>query len=345
MPAPAASAAPKTTAPTPSASRRIQATPAVKSALAKTPKKAPDASKLSADAKKEATAAVKTEPYKKGNVEGRNSTLEGMLRNQGYDLKEIYAKGPDGKTLLQRTQADNGIKDATRMRDGQEFHIPRKPGATTTDNARPGQPSAATVTNGANSITNTATVNENGKQMETRANEVTSTTEVPPDGKVVCALKPTADGNVTSGCVARNNDNSAVTNQQTTATNEGVGTQIRDADKNPNLRVNLAPDQTTVVNQGSQPGGDVKTTLTAPPPTSAQQTAASLDGWLGRTTGGWLGRVDAAPLSVDNASGLDQFRAKDGSVTSRVKTADGPIDHATRGADGFLQRFTRWLGW
>ena len=68
-----------------------------------------------------------------------------MLRNQGHSVKDIYSKGADGRTLLQRTQEANGIKDLKRMRDGHEFHIPKKEGAATTDNAKVGQPSETTV--------------------------------------------------------------------------------------------------------------------------------------------------------------------------------------------------------
>lgn len=63
--------------------------------------------------------------YKKGN--SGSSTVEGILRNQGYSLKEIYSKGKDGSTLVDQFNKANGLKDARHLRDGQKYVTPEKP--------------------------------------------------------------------------------------------------------------------------------------------------------------------------------------------------------------------------
>lgn len=63
--------------------------------------------------------------YKKGNT--GSSTVEGILRNQGYSLKEIYSKGKDGSNLVDQFNKANGLKDARHLRDGQKYVTPEKP--------------------------------------------------------------------------------------------------------------------------------------------------------------------------------------------------------------------------
>lgn len=83
-------------------------------------------------------SAVKADTWKKGP----NDTIEGMLKGKGFSLKDIYTKGADGKNLVDKVLAANNLKDAKKMRDGQEMIIPDlgKNGAgTATAGLKPGE--------------------------------------------------------------------------------------------------------------------------------------------------------------------------------------------------------------
>lgn len=56
----------------------------------------------------------------------RNDHLEGMLRNQGFELSDIYAKGEDGKTMLERVAAENNLRDPNLITPEQELVLPSR---------------------------------------------------------------------------------------------------------------------------------------------------------------------------------------------------------------------------
>jgi hypothetical protein len=81
---------------------------------------------------------VKTDSWKKGP----NDTIEGMLKEKGFSLKDIYTKGEGGKNMVDRVMGANNIKDARKIRDGQELTIPdlgKKGAGTSTAGLQPGQ--------------------------------------------------------------------------------------------------------------------------------------------------------------------------------------------------------------
>lgn len=75
----------------------------------------------------ETWAPVKVDAWKRGSHKGKNDTLEGILKNQGYTLREIYSKGQDGKSLLQRVSSENGLKNPNHIRANQTLEILAKP--------------------------------------------------------------------------------------------------------------------------------------------------------------------------------------------------------------------------
>lgn len=84
------------------------------------------------------SSAVKADTWKKGP----NDTIEGMLKGKGFSLKDIYSKGADGKNMVDKVLGANNLKDAKKMRDGQEMIIPDlgKNGAgTATAGLKPGE--------------------------------------------------------------------------------------------------------------------------------------------------------------------------------------------------------------
>lgn len=56
----------------------------------------------------------------------KNDHLEGMLRNQGYDLKDIYAKGEDGKTMIDRVAEANGLSNPDLITPDKELVLPSR---------------------------------------------------------------------------------------------------------------------------------------------------------------------------------------------------------------------------
>jgi hypothetical protein len=53
-------------------------------------------------------------------------SLSELLLKRGYSLKEMYETDENGQTLLDRTAANNGLKDANRIQVGQELFLPTK---------------------------------------------------------------------------------------------------------------------------------------------------------------------------------------------------------------------------
>ncbi|MGE0495458.1 MAG: LysM peptidoglycan-binding domain-containing protein [Vulcanimicrobiota bacterium] len=70
---------------------------------------------------------VTVDPWGKGP----NSSLEGILKGQGYSPAEIYARDDQGKTMIDRVAAANGLTRPDRIRAGQQIEVPgRQPAAT-----------------------------------------------------------------------------------------------------------------------------------------------------------------------------------------------------------------------
>lgn len=60
-----------------------------------------------------------------GNV-ARNDHLEGMLRNQGFEVSELYSKDANGQTLIDRVAEANGLRDANLITPDQELTLPTR---------------------------------------------------------------------------------------------------------------------------------------------------------------------------------------------------------------------------
>lgn len=57
---------------------------------------------------------------------GKNDCLESILMNKGYTAEEIYSKGADGKSLLDRVVATNKLRNADLIQAGQNLVVPSK---------------------------------------------------------------------------------------------------------------------------------------------------------------------------------------------------------------------------
>ena len=116
-----------------------------------------DAVALSKEAKSEshpyssiAKSSAKVKVDKWGS--GKNDCLEGILMNKGYTAEEIYSKGADGKSLLDRVVATNKLRNADLIQAGQSLIVPSKeePKAGKSADSVPANPTEAPASNGWN---------------------------------------------------------------------------------------------------------------------------------------------------------------------------------------------------
>lgn len=56
--------------------------------------------------------------------QGPNDSLESILRHQGYSLSEIHRKDSDGRTMLDRVAASNGLENSNQLRAGERLVVP-----------------------------------------------------------------------------------------------------------------------------------------------------------------------------------------------------------------------------
>ena len=260
--------------------------PAQTTTTAAPPSVSSDASSLSSAAQSAPSAnpyegvaagvtSVKVEPWSPGN--NSKSTLDGILKSQGYTSEEIYGKGDDGKSLLDRVSAANNLRDPNLIHPDQNLKIPTKEkpaeqqapqsASLSSDDIAPGETGTTTVRNEGERLSSKTTVanGEDGSvaaRVESRnhANPDTNmTTEMAagPGGKIVSASEETADG-VETVTMGRNADGSALTVQDQAVGKNGSDVSITDGDDNKNLYGMVHDDKLVVVNPGTTPGsGDV----------------------------------------------------------------------------------------
>lgn len=200
------------------------------------------------------TSDVKADPWKKG----KNDSLEGILRNQGYSLKEIYSKDKNGKTLIDAVQAENKLKNPNLIHPGQDLKVPRVPNSSSQSSMdlKPGEKQSQEVSNDDKGITNTSTMTKNADGTVTSTTSVnnsnnrdanTSTTvNTPNGGRVDQSDRVTQDG-TQSNTTAQDNKG-GVTTVQTNATSEGSNTEITNTDKKKDMQVSTDGNQVTTKN-------------------------------------------------------------------------------------------------
>ncbi len=57
---------------------------------------------------------------------GPNDSVERILVNQGYSLREIHTRDRDGKSMLDRVAGENGLESPDSIREGRELVVPSK---------------------------------------------------------------------------------------------------------------------------------------------------------------------------------------------------------------------------
>jgi len=266
-------------------------------------------------------SAVKTDTWKKGP----NDTIEGMLKGKGFSLKDIYTKGPNGQNMVDRVMSANNIKDAKKMKDGQEVIIPdlgKKGGGTATAGLKPGEKTEA-KTIGDHKIqseklpdgTNQSSVdtkNGTGVQVQSPGNS-TNATQVKPDGSTTTQmLAKDAKGKVTTEVDAT-----------TQGTKDTIEAKALDGGT---LKGTATPDGVQLAN------GDVKV--------NENLDERKRDGFfenVGNTVDGWLGNAPGPAKGVD-VQGKQVTTVADGNDIS--VSADGkPVAKFNQDTDdGFVER-------
>lgn len=282
------------------------------------------------------SAQVSVDGWKKG----RNDCLERVLQNQGYSLKEIYAKGADGKTLMQSIAAQNGLSDPNKIADASKLNIPRKAGTVSAEGLKPGQ----TVTreaqdaSGSMAVTASRDPEHNAKTVQTDTKTVApvqSSTTVQEGGAVSGTVATTPQGLV-SNVHGENKSGDATTDVKTVANGSGTATTISDSDSRQNLSGMVDQNGLYAVNNGT--GGGVETGLSH----GSQSKLESAGSWLDQHINPWGPKTDA-PKEFMDASKVEHVKRPDGSISV---SADGPEGRKTewnREADGFFQRNLRSL--
>lgn len=312
---------------------------------------------------------VKVEPWSPENAS--KSTLDGILQSQGYTPEEIYSKGADGKSLLDRVSAVNDLKNPNLIHPDQQLKIPMKEQAEGA-NAAPQEASVSSSDVSAGDSATTLVRNEDdrlsakttmeksedgvpaamveSRNHENRDGSLTSAMMTDAGGKVVSHSEETDQG-VESVTMGRSSDGSALTVQDQVLHSEGSDLTITDADDNKNLTGAIVDDQLIVGNPGDTEGSGVAS--------GVDLSENANDGWFERAgrgiaeAFGFQGETNK-PVDFDGASEISVVRGKegetsvfakqDGEVSNIYNTAgdtdDTWIERAGEGMDNFFKSFT-----
>lgn len=317
----------------------------------------------------EGVATVKVEPWSPGN--NSKSTLDGILQSQGYTPEEIYGKGDDGKSLLDRVSAVNNLKNPNLFHPDQQLKIPMKEAPEQSQTSAAPQEASVSSSDVAAGDTATTLVRNEGDRLSTkttvakgedgttaamvenrnhenRDGSITTGMMAEPGGKIVSHSEETQQG-VETVTMGRNADGSALTVQDQVLHADGADVTITDADDNKNLMGVVAGDQLVVGNPGTTGGVASAVDLSE----------NSNDGWFERAgrgiaeAFGYQGET-SAPAAFAGASEVSVVRGSegqtsvftetDGQVRNIYNTAgdtdDTWIERAGEGVDNFFQSFT-----
>lgn len=327
-----------------------------KSAEAAPAKAAKDGVALSS----ESGDAAKTNPYEgvsensssvtvDGWKKGKNDSVEGILRNQGYSLKDIYNKDKDGKTLIDRVAETNGLKNPNVIHPGQSLQVPtrEKSESLSSKDLKPGEEQSSQVGNKEAGVTADSTMSKDDKgnnkldvgisNKENPDAGLSTTTTTPADGRIDSNSRATEKGTETN-TVAMNGNGSAVTGETITADKDSTTVDIKDLDKNKNLGVKADNDNVAVTNPGSGKSGDVTSNVDI----SEQSTDGTMEKagrWVNDTIFG--NKEKAQSGSAEGASDVQVSRNDQGQVTV-TGTVNGEKKEIIKTAgdtdDSFLER-------
>lgn len=205
---------------------------------------------------------------------GRNDSVEGILRNQGYSLNEIYSRDENGRTLIDSVARTNNLRNANMIPAGQSLEVPTRANtqAVSSRDVQNGESAQIGTTQTETSVTSESVVtrNEDGSSTLSTNNingnnpnaGTSTTTEVGPGGQIDSTTRvvDSSEGNegyMEITTTAQNRNGSAVTEQRSQVGEEQTITEWRNANPSGSLSVRRNADGTyAIVNPGrnGQPG-------------------------------------------------------------------------------------------
>ena len=326
---------------------RAQTLPQQPANGAATPRVQVDSSKLSVQAEKPnpfssfapSSTSVKVDGWKKG----KNDSLEGILKNQGYTLKEIYSKDENGKTLVDKVASANNLKNPNVIHPGQDLSVPSKEKAESVSSMDlgKGHSQTAEVDTGEVSIdTKMAKDKQGNTTATTNANagdaSISSKTEIPDGGRADTAVFQEGES-VKAQTVAMNKDGSSIS-QVDTETKPGASkVTVSDIDSNKGMDVKADSNNVEARN------GDITTNVDI--------SEASSDGWFENRARGisdfFTGtKPDDTSVDLKGATSVSASKNDEGqaTVTARVDGKDKTLleTAGTRTTPGLNEPVRAW---
>lgn len=312
-------------------------TPAVQTDV-KAPTPAPvDSSNLATQAEKpnpfSSFAPSATEVTVDKWKEGKNDSIEGILKNQGYTLSEIYTKDENGKTLVDKVAAANDLKNPNLIDPGKALTVPKKENteSISTEDLKPGQTQTASATNGEATVEATNTRAEDGTStsgVEVSNGEASLNTEtkVGENGRIDTSVSQN-ENSVSSNTVAI--DGANATEVSTVANNEGTKVTVTDRDGTADTTLNANSDTVTTTNGGITNEVDIS--------------ESNSDGFFENVGRGITNFFTGGPEEPEavKLDGVRQVGVNRGTEGETTVTADGKEVLQTAGDtdDGWLERF------
>jgi hypothetical protein len=329
-----------------------------------------DASKISGEARTEGTekpanpyqgisdnfSTVTVDPWKKG----KNDTIEGMLRNQGYSLKDIYSKDKNGQTLIDQVAKANNLKNPNLIQDGAELKIPKKGDSASISSAdrsiAEDMAHSSDVTNQDAGTTVSSAIfkpTDGSAQaigdVDNKSNpdaNLRTYNGVGKDGRID-SNAASVPGGVESHAVSQNSNGSAVSEQRLEGNANGSSASIKDLDRKKDLSGSANADSVGVTNPGRN-GAEGVTSRIKYSEKSDDGSLEKAGAWLNDKVGALLGAEKPAPQAPVNFQGAGQInvtRDQEGAATvSSIKNGNSSTLLQTAGDrdDSLLERAGEW---
>ncbi len=295
-------------------------------------------------------STVTVDPWKKG----KNDTVEGMLRNQGYSLQDIYNKDKDGKTLIDHVAQANNLRNPNLIRDGAELRIPSRANSESLSSMdlQNGESQKSEVSSEQAGVTTESEMSKDkdgNSTLDVKVNNdnskdagLSTETKVGEGGRIDTNSTGTDKG-VETNTVAMNKNGSAVTQERIDATADGTDVKIKDIDRTgDNLHGTADANSVQVTNPGTGNSGDVTSKVDI--------SERSTDGFLenmGRDVAEFFGYKgqESGSASFEGAGEININRGKEGE-TSVSSTTNGKTEELLRTAgdtdDTLLERAGEW---
>jgi hypothetical protein len=283
--------------------------------------------------------------------QGKNDCLEHILKNQGYSTAEIYAKGSDGKTLLQHVSAANKLKNPNLIHPGQSLVIPARKAAGE-------QQQQAPKTNAG--VAGPRSANMEGVGIFQQPGGLAVNADLPA-GRFTDEYLMSSNQGRYRGVEMTSKTGSTRTSVQTGENDRNTFVRVSDNDSNQNLAVTVAPDRVTIVNKGRN-AEETMTTSVKLPNEKAQ------DGFFenaGRSVAKAFGYQEETPVTNRTRTWIDASSASvkttpDGRTTVSMKqngdshvlrttagdSDDSLLERAGQAADGVVdgaKSYVKWL--